>query len=117
MHQHYVLQEWPEFVNWVHTELSESKQELTQAQETITACQVNKNNYNCYSYNSFQQRDEVNKITISQLTSELSEITSKLMMKEKEVAKLKEDNKLLLKQFRERKDKRRKETIAQVCPY
>jgi len=39
------------------------------------------------------------------------------MMKEKEVAKLKEDNKLLVKQFRERKEKRRRETIPQVCSY
>ena len=53
--------------------------------------------------------------TISQLTSELSETSSQLMMKEKELTKLKKDNKLLVKQFRERKDKRRTETIPQVC--
>ena len=39
------------------------------------------------------------------------------MVKEKELTKLKEDNKLLVKQFRERKDKRRRETIPQVCSY
>ena len=39
------------------------------------------------------------------------------MMKEKEVTKLKKDNNLLLKQFKDRKDKRRRETILQVCSY
>jgi len=39
------------------------------------------------------------------------------MMKEKEITKLKEDNKLLVKQFRERKGKRKRETIPQVCSY
>ena len=39
------------------------------------------------------------------------------MIKKKELAELKEDNKLLVKQFRERKDKRRRETIPQVCYY
>ena len=39
------------------------------------------------------------------------------MMKEHEVAKLNKDNKLLVKQFRERKDKKRKEAISQVCFY
>jgi len=38
-------------------------------------------------------------------------------MKDKELTKLKEDNKLLVKQFRERKDKRRRETIPQVSSY
>ena len=41
-------------------------------------------------------------------------MSSQLMVKEKELKKLKEDNKLLVKQFRDRKKKRR-ETIAQVC--
>jgi len=54
-------------------------------------------------------------VTIAELKNELSEKDSQLMMKEKELAKLKKDNKLLVKQFRERKDKRRKETIPQVC--
>ena len=49
------------------------------------------------------------------VSSELAELTTQLMMKEKEVTKLKEDNKLLVKQFRERKDKKRRETIPQVC--
>jgi len=39
------------------------------------------------------------------------------MMKEHEIAKLKEDNKLLIKQFRERKGKKRREAIPQVCFY
>ena len=54
---------------------------------------------------------------VSQLTNELSEMSSQLMVKEKELTKLKEDNKLLVKQFRDRKEKRRRETIAQVCYY
>ena len=37
-------------------------------------------------------------------------------MKEKELTKLKEDNKLLVKQMRE-KVKKRKETVPQVCSY
>ena len=47
---------------------------------------------------------------------ELSEMSSQLMVKDKEIKKLKEDKKLLVKQFRDRKEKRR-ETIAQVCYY
>ena len=43
-------------------------------------------------------------------------MSSQLMIKEKELTKLKENNKLLVKQFRDRKKKRR-ETIAQVCYY
>jgi len=39
------------------------------------------------------------------------------MMKEKELKKQKEDNKLLVKQIRERKDVKRRETIPQVCSY
>ena len=50
---------------------------------------------------------------ISQLSNELSEMSSQLMVKDKELTKLKEDNKLLVKQFRDRK-KRRRETISQV---
>ena len=59
-----------------------------------------------------------------QLESELSvsrqnvdQLESKLMVKEKELSKVKEDNKLLVKQFRDRKGKRRRETIAEVCYY
>ena len=44
-------------------------------------------------------------------------MSSQLMVKEKELTKLKEDNKLLVKQFRVRKEKRRRETIPQVCYY
>ena len=47
----------------------------------------------------------------------MSEMTTQLMMKEKELTSLKEDNKLLVKQFREKKDKKRRETIPQVCSY
>ena len=54
---------------------------------------------------------------VSQLNSELSEMSSQLMIKEKELAKLKEDNKLLVKQIRGTKNRRR-ETISQVhCSY
>ena len=48
--------------------------------------------------------------------NELFEMSSQLMIKDKEIKKLKEDKKLLVKQFRDRKEKRR-ETIAQVCYY
>ena len=47
---------------------------------------------------------------------ELSEMRSQLMVKDKEIKKLKEDKKLLVKQFRDRKEKKT-ETIAQVCYY
>jgi len=60
---------------------------------------------------------EQSKITVTQLNSELSEKDLQLVMMEKELTKLKEDNKLLVKQFRERKDKRRRETIPQVCSF
>ena len=46
-----------------------------------------------------------------------NELSARLMMKEKELMKLKEDNKLLVKQFRERKEKKIRETIPQVCHY
>ena len=62
----------------------------------------------------FQQEEE--KMKVGQLTNDLSEMNSHLMVKEKELTKLKEDNKLLVKHFRDRK-KRRRETIAQVCFY
>ena len=48
---------------------------------------------------------------ISQFDSELSEISSKLMMREIELAKLKENNKQLIKQLR---DKKPGETVLQV---
>ena len=44
-------------------------------------------------------------------------MSSQLMMKENELAKVKEDNKLLVKQFTDRKEKKRIETIPQVCYY
>ena len=62
-------------------------------------------------------QQEENTVNVSQLSNELSEMGSQLMVKEKELVKLKEDNKLLVKQFRDRKEKRRRETIAQVCYY
>ena len=62
-----------------------------------------------------QSELEENKVTIGQIEEEKSEMISQLMMKENELTKLKEDNKLLVKQFRERKDRKRKETIPQVC--
>ena len=40
---------------------------------------------------------------VGQLTNELSEMNSQLMVKEKELTKLKEDNKLLEKDLRDRK--------------
>ena len=58
---------------------------------------------------------EQHKVVVSQLKSELSETTSQLMMKDNELTKLKEDNKLLMKKVWERKDKKRTETIPQVC--
>ena len=58
---------------------------------------------------------EENKIKVGQLNNELSDMSSQLMVKEKELVKLKEDNKLLVKQFRDRKEKKRRETIPQVC--
>ena len=64
---------------------------------------------------SFQKQAEENQATISQLISELSETTSQLMVQKKELIALKEDKKLLVKQFRERKEKKRREIIPQVC--
>ena len=63
----------------------------------------------------FQQEEE--KMKVGQLTNDLSEMNSQLMVKEKELTKLKEDNKLLVKHLRDRKKKKRRETIAQVCFY
>ena len=62
---------------------------------------------------------EQNKVTIDQLDGELSELNSQLMMKEEELASLREDNKLLIKHFRERKDKQMREvlTVPQVCEF
>ena len=51
------------------------------------------------------------------MLAKLSEMSSQLMVKEKELTKLKKDNKLLEKQFRDRKEKRRRETLLQVCYY
>jgi len=62
-------------------------------------------------------QQQENKVIISQLNSELSETTSQLLIKKNELTSLKEENKLLVKQFRERKDKKRRETIPQVCSY
>ena len=53
-------------------------------------------------------------IDIVQLDSELSEAKSVLMMKSKELTALKEDNKLLRKQFRESSDLKRREKAPQV---
>ena len=62
-------------------------------------------------------QQEENKVNVSQLSNQFSEMSSQLMVKEQELTKLKEDNKLLVKQFRDRKEKRKRETIAQVCYY
>ena len=51
---------------------------------------------------------------ISQLDSELSEISSKLMMREIELSKLKQSNKQLIKQLH---DKKPGETVSQVMFY
>ena len=42
-------------------------------------------------------------------------MSSQMMVKEKELTKLKEDNKLLVKQFRGIKGMKRRETIPEVC--
>ena len=55
-------------------------------------------------------------MNVTQLSNELCEVNSRLTVKEKELTKLKEDNKLLVKQLRDRK-KGRRETIAQVHYY
>jgi len=44
-------------------------------------------------------------------------MSSQLLVKEKELIKLKEDNKLLAKQFKERKQKKIAEILPQVCYY
>ena len=44
-------------------------------------------------------------------------MSSRLLVKDKELIKLKEDNKLLIKQIRERKQKKIREIIPQVCYY
>ena len=74
-------------------------------------------NHKCLNTVTVCTQQEENKVVITQLNSKLSETISQLMMKENELTKVKEDNKLLVKQFRERKDKKRRETILQVCPY
>ena len=69
------------------------------------------NNHKCLNTVTVCTQQEENKVVIAQLNSELSETTSQLMLKGNELTKVKEDNKLLVKQFRERKDKKRRETI------
>ena len=54
---------------------------------------------------------------VAQLNDELSDMSSQLMIKQRELTQLKVDKKLLVKQFRDRKDKSRRETIPQVCYY
>ena len=65
--------------------------------------------------------DGLNQIVVVVLQDEnkvkLSEMSSQLMMKENELTKVKGDNKLLVKQFRDKKEKKRRETIPQVCYY
>ena len=53
----------------------------------------------------------------SQLSDFLSEKESRLMVMEKELTKLKEDNKLLMKHSRDKKDEKKGETKIQVCYY
>ena len=49
---------------------------------------------------------------ISQLESELSEVSSKLIMNEMELAKLKESNKQLIKQLRDKKPGEEESQVA-----
>ena len=56
-------------------------------------------------------------MNVSKLSNELSESSSQLMVKERELTKLKKDNKLLIKQFRDRKEKNGSEAIPHVCYY
>ena len=48
---------------------------------------------------------------------QLNEELSELMVKEKELTKLKEDHKLLVKQFIDGKKTKTRETTAEVCCY
>ena len=87
-----------------------------QTQDKIKLLQVR----HIHIYKSITQclcSQEQHKVVVSQLKSELSETTSQLMMKDNELTKLKEDNKLLMKKVWERKDKKTTETIPQVCSY
>ena len=65
----------------------------------------------------FQLLTQEEKVNVNQLCNELSEMSSQLMVKKKELTTLKEDNKLLIKQFRDRKEKERREIIPQVYYY
>lgn len=51
---------------------------------------------------------------ISRLDNELSEVSSKLMMRDKELVKLKENNKQLIQKLH---DKKLGETVSQVMLY
>ena len=66
--------------------------------------------FKCHCMDLTLLQQEENKMNVDKL----SEMSLQLMVKDKEIKKLKEDKKLLVKQFRDRKEKRRKETIAQV---
>ena len=64
----------------------------------------------CLYSNTLQ---EEYKLKVGQLNSELSEMNSQMMVKEKELTKLKKENKQLIEQFSGRKEVK-KETIPQV---
>ena len=127
-------QEWPALFYALQTDLSDSKETIeklnhdlldqeaqlttsnSQTQDEMRMLQVRQ----FYVHQWLTQclcSQEQHKIVVSQLKTELSETTSQLMMKDDELTKIKENNKLLMKKIWERKDKKRTETIPRVCSY
>ena len=65
----------------------------------------------------FQLLTQEEKVKVSQLSDELSEMSSQLMVKEAELKMLKIDKKRLVEQFRDIKQEKKGEIILQVCYY
>ena len=114
-------QEWPGLFNALQTDLSDSKETIEELNKELLDMEAQLTTSNVSQLHVYQWitqclcSQEKHKVVVSQLKSELSETSSQLMMKDNELAKLKEDNKLLMKKIWERKDTKRTETIPQVC--
>ena len=125
-------QEWPALFNALQTDLSDSKETIEKLNQDLLDMEAQLTTSNSQTQDEMRMLQvrqfyvhqwltqclclqEQHKVVVSQLKTELSETTSQLMMKDDELTKLKEDNKLLMKKIWERKDKKRTETIPQVC--
>jgi len=125
-------QEWLALFNALQTDLSDSKETIEKLNHNLLDMEAQLTTSNSQTQDEMRMlqvrqlyvhqwltqclcSQEQHKVVVSELKSELSETTSQLMMKDNELTKLKEDNKLLMKKIRERKYKKRTETIRRVC--